>query len=298
MEAPPPQPFKRSTIPRLLRTRQWVKNAFVFFPAFFAQVLLAWDVFIPVLIGAILFSLAASAIYLFNDLRDVEQDRLHPVKCNRPIAAGEVPLALIPWASGALAIISLVGAYLLEPRFAVVLGAYLLMNLFYSLGLKRVAILDVTIVALGFIFRVHGGAILAQVPNSHWILLVTFLLALFIALAKRRNDLVQAGGGKGLRTSLNGYNLRFVDAAMVVLAALLVQSYIMYTMSEEVMVRLGSERLYITSGIVVVGVLRYFQLTLVEDRSGSPTQLVFNDRPTQLIILTWVLSFVLILYAL
>lgn len=171
------------------------------------------------------------------------------------------------------------------------------MNLFYSLGLKHVPILDVAIIALGFLLRVHAGGILARVPNSEWIMLVTFLLALFLGLAKRRDDLVQADGGKKLRASLHGYNLAFVDAGMAMLAALVVQSYIMYTVSGEVTLRLGTDKVYITSGFVVLGMLRYFQLTLVEKRTGDPSKLVLRDRPIQLIILGWVISFAIILYA-
>lgn len=292
-----PRPFRLSTLPRLLRVQQWVKNGFVLFPAFFAGVILHGDVLERTALGFLCFSLAASAIYLLNDLRDVEQDRQHPVKRYRPIAAGEVNPAVVPWASGLLALAALGGAWLTEPRFALVVAAYMVMNLFYSLGLKHVPILDVAIIALGFLLRVHAGGILARVPNSEWIMLVTFLLALFLGLAKRRDDLVQADGGKKLRASLHGYNLAFVDAGMAMLAALVVQSYIMYTVSGEVTLRLGTDKVYITSGFVVLGMLRYFQLTLVEKRTGDPSKLVLKDRPIQLIILGWVISFAIILYA-
>jgi decaprenyl-phosphate phosphoribosyltransferase len=284
-------------VPRLLRMHHWVKNGFVFFPAFFAEVLFQGEVLWRTLAGFFCFSLAASAIYLYNDLRDVEQDRQHPEKRHRPIASGAVALSVVPWASGLLALLALGGAWLLEPRFAGVLGAYMAMNYLYSAGLKKVAILDVAIIAMGFLLRIHSGGILARVPVSQWIELVTFLLALFIALAKRRDDLLQDQGGQGMRSSIGGYNLAFVDAGMAMLAAITVQSYIMYTVSEEVQARIGDNKLYITSGFVVLGMLRYFQVTLVEKHSGAPAALVLKDRPLQLVILGWLLSFGIILYA-
>ncbi len=290
--------FGMGTLLRLLRMQQWIKNAFLFFPAFFGEVLFHADVLQRTLWGFLCFSSAASAVYLLNDLRDVEQDRQHPVKRRRPIAAGEVDMALMPWISGLLAVAALGGAWLLEPRFALVLAAYVVMNILYSVRLKHVPIVDVSIIAAGFLLRIHAGGILARVPVSQWIELITFLLALFLALAKRRDDLVLSGRGDGIRPSLRGYNLAFVDASMITLAAVVVQSYIMYTVSSEVTGRLGSDKVYLTSVFVVLGILRYYQLTLVERRTGDPSRLVFLDRPIRLIILGWLLSFAIILYAL
>lgn len=297
MEQAAGRPFTLSTLPRLLRVNHWIKNGFVFFPAFFATVILQPEVLWRTGVGFLCFSLGASAIYLYNDLRDVEQDRLHPEKRLRPIAAGEVPVAVVPWISALLAVAAMVGAWLTEPLFAWVLGTYLIMNLLYSARLKHIPIVDVAIIALGFNLRILAGGILARVPNSQWIYLITFLLALFIALAKRRDDLVQADGGAGLRTSLRGYNLQFVDAGMIMLAALTVQSYILYTVSGEVTARLQTDRLYMTSGFVVLGMLRYFQITLVEKRSGSPTKLVYSDCGLRLVLLGWIISLAVILYA-
>lgn len=289
--------FNLTTLPRMLRVHQWVKNGFIFFPAFFAGALFAPGVLWRTGWGFLCFSVAASAIYLYNDLRDVEQDRLHPKKKYRPIAAGEVPLSLVPWVSMILAILALGGAYLLDPLFVGVVAAYLAMNLLYSIWLKHIPIVDISIIAMGFILRIFAGGVLGQVPNSKWIYLVTFLLALFLAFAKRRDDLVQADGGAGLRASLRGYNLAFVDASMITLAVLTVQSYIMYSVSEEVTARIGTDRLYVTSGFVVLGMLRYFQITLVEKRSGSPSKLVYTDPGIRLILLGWVITFAIILYA-
>ncbi|MCO6482257.1 MAG: decaprenyl-phosphate phosphoribosyltransferase [Flavobacteriales bacterium] len=293
----PSRPFHPGTLARLLRVQQWIKNGFVLFPAFFAGVLFHPDILWRTLCGFACFSLAASAVYIFNDLRDVEQDRQHPVKRLRPLAAGGFPSAMAPWLSALLAITALGVAWLVKPKFALVLVAYLVMNLLYSSFLKHISIVDVAIIALGFLLRIYAGSVLALVPNSQWIYLVTFLLALFLALAKRRDDLVQAGGGAGLRKSLDGYNKPFVDAMMVALAALVVQSYIMYTVDPSVTGRIGTDKLYVTSGFVVLGMMRYFQITLVEKRSGAPTKLVFTDRGIQLVLLGWLISFGIILYA-
>lgn len=289
--------FSISTVPRLLRVHQWVKNGFIFFPAFFAEALFEPGVLLRTGWGFVLFSLAASAIYLYNDLRDVDQDRLHPEKRLRPIASGEMPLAAVPWTSVFLGVVAIVFGWLLDPMFGGILITYMVMNFLYSQWLKRIPIVDVTIIAMGFILRIFAGGVLGMVPNSHWIYLVTFLLALFLALAKRRDDLVQVNGGTNLRASLKGYNLQFVDASMITLAVLTVQSYIMYTTSEEVITRMGTDRLYATSGFVVLGMLRYFQITLVEKRSGSPSKLVYSDPGIRLVLLGWIISFALILYA-
>jgi 4-hydroxybenzoate polyprenyltransferase len=294
---PPTRSFTMGTLSRLLRMHQWVKNGFVFFPAFFAVVILRPEVLLRTGLGFLCFNFAASAIYMFNDLRDMQQDRLHPVKRYRPIAAGEVPLSMVSWLSPLMAAIALGGAWLVEPRFAMVLATYTVMNILYSLRLKQVPILDVSIIAVGFLLRIHAGGILARVPVSKWIELMTFLLALFIALAKRRDDLIQVEGGNGMRASLKGYNLQFVDACMITLAAITVQSYIMYTVSPEVVERMGSDKLHATSLFVILGMMRYFQLTLVEKRTGAPSKLLLTDRPIQLIILGWILSFGAILYA-
>ncbi|MCB9168849.1 MAG: UbiA prenyltransferase family protein [Flavobacteriales bacterium] len=282
---------------RLLRVEQWVKNGFLFLPAFFAGVIMHPGVVLHLAVGAILFSLAASAVYVFNDLQDVAADRQHPRKCHRPIASGEVGRGQAVLLIVALLAVAIPGAWWLNPRFAQVLAGYLAINLAYSLHLKHYALLDVSIVALGFLLRVHSGGILGEVPVSQWIELMVVLLALFIALAKRRDDLLQADNGAGMRRSISGYNLRLVDTAMVIVATITIQSYILYTVSDEVVARMGSDKLYITSVFVLLGILRYFQLCYVYARSGSPTKLVLTDLPLQLTVVGWLLSFVLILYA-
>ncbi len=283
---------------KVLRIHQWTKNLFLFLPLFFAGAFLEWNPLLSCILGFVLFSLTASAVYIINDIRDVEEDRLHPEKKHRPFASGAWSMR-----SGQVLAALLVGgsfavAYWLQPNFLWVLLAYFAINLAYSAGLKKVALLDITMIATGFVLRVVAGGVLAVLPISSWIIIMTFLLALFLGLAKRRDDLlILRDSGKKLRQSLDGYNLPFIQSAMVLMAGVVMVSYIMYTMSPEVIARMGSDKLYITGLFVLIGLLRYLQLTLVFEKSGNPSKILLKDRGIQLSLLLWVLSFVVLLYA-
>lgn len=281
----------------LLRVDQWVKNGFILFPAFFAGQLLAEGMLLRLVAGFFLFSLTASAVYILNDLRDITDDRAHPVKRERPIASGRVSIGMA-WtfligcfASG------LLGSWYLDDGFFQVLVAYGVLNLAYSYGLKRVPVLDITCIAMGFLLRIHAGGFLAHLPISMWIEIMTFLLALFIALAKRRDDVLLSRSGHQVRKSIAGYGLEMVQASMVMVASITVVAYIQYTITEEVIQRMGTARLYYTSVFVLLGMLRYFQLALVHERTGSPTKLLLRDLPLQLIVIAWIASFAIVLYA-
>ncbi len=290
--------MKWGTLRDLLRAKQWVKNGLLLLPGFFAGNILEPGVFLRMVLGMAAFSLVASAIYIVNDIRDVQADRLHPRKCKRPITAGLVkPSAAIAIAS-VVAIIGLAGAFLLEPMFGLITLGYGVMNLAYSLYLKRWAILDVMIIALGFLFRIHAGGALANVPISMWLEILTFLLALFIAFGKRRDEVIVAiGSGNGMRRSIQGYNLEMVNSSMSLIASVAMVAYVMYTVSPEVMARIGSPYLYYTGFFVLMGMLRYLQLALVKQRTGSPTKLVMEDWPLQAVIGGWLISFAIIIYA-
>ena len=283
---------------KVLRMHQWTKNLFLFLPLFFAGAFLEWNALLSCILGFILFSLTASAVYIINDIRDVEEDRLHPEKKNRPFASGAWSVR-----SGQLLALLFIGgsfsaAYLLQPHFFWVLFAYFAINLAYSAGLKKVALLDITMIATGFVLRVVAGGVLAVVPISSWIIIMTFLLALFLGLAKRRDDLlILRDSGKKMRQSLDGYNLPFIQSAMVLMAGVVMVSYIMYTMSPEVIARMGTDKLYITGLFVLIGLLRYLQLTLVFEKSGNPSKILLKDRGIQISLLLWILSFVVLLYA-
>jgi 4-hydroxybenzoate polyprenyltransferase len=232
-------------------------------------------------------------VYIFNDIHDVEQDRLHPLKCTRPVAAGVLSIrtAWILFAFFALA--GLVSACLLDTSFFIIALCYFVMHIAYSLGLKHVSILDVFIIAIGFVLRVLAGAALIHVSVSMWIVIMTFLLALFLAFAKRRDDVLLSSDGMETRKCVKGYNLEFLNAGMVLMAGVVIVSYILYTMSEDVIRRFDSPYLYLTSVFVVLGILRYMQIAFIEENSGSPTKVVLQDTFLKITIFLWLLSFLL-----
>lgn len=279
----------------LIRPRQWIKNVFVAAPLFFTPDKVSPSTVFTVLAGIVVFSMAASAVYCLNDLRDREADRSHPVKRRRPLASGAVSPATAVVLMALLATGSLAGAFSLGARVFAVIAAYLLLNVAYSLYLKRVAIIDVLIVAFGFVLRIEAGSLLIGTEPSAWILIVTGLLALFIALAKRRDDVVRDIGAEH-RKSLDGYSRQFLDASIMAVLSMLLVSYLIFTTDEAVMERLGTHRLYFTAPFVIAGVLRYLQLTVVYERSGSPTDLVYRDAGLQISIAGWLATFAFILY--
>ena len=280
---------------RLLRPHQWLKNAFVAAPLFFTPEKLSAAAVGRVGLGLIAFCAVSSAVYIFNDALDREADRAHPLKRLRPLAAGTVSL---PAALAAMALLLVAGlglALWLAPAFAAVVGLYLLVNAAYSLGLKHLSVVDVMAIALGFVLRVYAGGILIEVRPTVWIIACTLLLALFLALAKRRDDLVK-GVGDEHRQSLGGYTLGFVDTSIgVVLSALLV-SYLLYTAAPENIHRYHTDQLYWTAPFVIAGILRYLQITLVEERSGSPTLVALTDRFLLIAMAGWVVVFAWLIY--
>lgn len=281
---------------RLLRPGQWAKNAFLFIPAFFAGELLASDTFTRLAIAFVCFSGVASAIYILNDFRDIESDRNHPTKCRRPLAAGEVSPAVALVAMAIIATGVLAVAFWLDLYFFVVLASYAALNVAYSFGLKHVSILDILIIAFGFLLRTVAGGLVADVPISQWLVIMIFLLALFLALAKRRDDLlIGKSSGRLMRKSVKSYTLEYANACLTMLAGIIIVSYLMYTISDEVANRLG-DHLYFTSVFVIAGMMRYLQIALVENNSGSPTKLLYTDRFIQFTLLAWVMSFFVLIY--
>jgi decaprenyl-phosphate phosphoribosyltransferase len=280
----------------LLRPQQWVKNLFVAAPLFFTPHAVSAAAIVHVVLGIVSFSALASAIYLMNDWRDRETDRRHPVKRQRPLAADMVA----PRAAAAIAVLMAAAAFAisliwLPLGFAMVLVGYALLNLAYSFVLKRISIIDVLVIAIGFVLRVYAGGEAIGVTPTVWIVACTLLLALFLALAKRRDDLVRGVEG-GHRESLAGYSLSFLDTALAVVLAALLVFYLLYTMLPENMTRLGSDKLFLTAPFVIAGVFRYLQITLVEHRSGSPTQLALSDRFLVLTIAGWIATFAVLMY--
>jgi 4-hydroxybenzoate polyprenyltransferase len=278
-----------------MRPHQWVKNAFVAAPLFFTPDHMSVGAVLTVLAGIIAFSAVASGVYVLNDYMDREADRQHPSKRKRPFAAGAVSPGLGLGLMVGLMIGGLVGAVWLSRDFALIVFAYLVLNTAYSFYLKHLSIIDVMVVALGFVLRVYAGGVLIGIVPTVWIIACTMLLAMFIALAKRRDDLVK-GLGDDHRPSLKGYNRHFLDTALAVVLASLLVSYLLYTTDPANMRNLGTDRLFLTVPFVMAGVLRYLQITLVEERSGSPTTVVLQDRFMLVTVLGWIATFAILIY--
>ncbi len=281
----------------LLRVHQWIKNAFMFAPLFFSGRILDSTKLIEVLSGFGLMCLLSSSVYILNDLLDLESDRQHPVKRNRALASGKIKRAhavilMLMFASSAL-----IAAFLVDPVFFYILSAYAGMNVLYSIGLKKVGLLDICIISFGFVLRVLAGGTLSDTEVSQWLYIMTFLLALFIALAKRRDDLViYSETGTNLRQSIQGYNMEFVSGALMILSAVLMVSYLIYITSPEIHLRFEGKPVYISALFVAIGLLRYLQLTLVYKKSGSPTKALLTDFFLSSLVLGWIIFFMIIIY--
>ena len=286
---------------QLLRPLQWMKNVFVFAPIFFSNHLLEKDFFVPTAVVFLSLCMISSSIYCFNDLRDVEADRQHPKKCQRPIASGAVS---VKGGYTLMALATILAFVILAfvkspntPYLYMIVGGYWLMNIAYCLKLKQYAILDVSIIAIGFVMRVLAGGLTTNVWVSHWLVMLTFLVTLFLALSKRNDDYrIYEQTGIKPRVSITGYNKTFINEATAIVASVTMVSYIMYTMSEEVIARMGTRYVYLTSGWVLAGLLRYLQNMVVFGLSGSPTKSLVKDHFIQLCILGWIASFFTIIY--
>ncbi|WP_343746664.1 decaprenyl-phosphate phosphoribosyltransferase [Chitinophaga sp.] len=282
---------------KLLRPAHWAKNVFLFIPLFFAGEIFNVAKVLDLLLAFIAFSITASSIYIINDYQDIEADRKHPVKCKRPLASGEIskPAGLAMF----LLCVALGGglAWLVSSKFAFVVGIYFVMNLLYSFGLKHISILDIIILAIGFVLRVKAGGIAGGIAISEWLMVMIFLLALFMAIAKRRDDvLIRLESGQEMRKAAKGYNPDFLNVMLSLVSAVIIVCYLMYTMAPETQVRFHTYRLYYTTLFVIGGLLRYLQITYVENNTGSPTKILYKDRFIQLTILLWVLSFYVLIY--
>lgn len=285
----------------LLRPHQWLKNLFIFLPVFFDKHLGELAYVIPVIVSFIAFCFVASAIYCFNDIYDAESDRLHPKKCKRPIALGTISKSQGYFIMLSMLLLSFTTILLFLPsRQFLTLGIvafYVLMNIAYCIRLKQIALLDVFIIAFGFVLRIMVGGVSANIWISQWIVLMTFLLALFLAFAKRRDDvLIYAETGMKARKNINRYNVEFMNQAISIVSAITIVCYILYTVSSEVMLRMNTSYLYITSIWVLLGILRYLQVTIVDVKSGSPTNVLLKDRLIQCAVLGWISTFLIIIY--
>ena len=283
----------------LMRPEQWVKNLFVLMPLFFSGRMLCGDLALQALLAFVAFCALASAIYCLNDLHDVEADRRHPRKRLRPLARG------VATPSGAVALMCVLTLFSMGVAavwrqwewLEATLPVYLLLNVAYCLWLKRFAVIDVIAVALGYVLRLMAGACVCGVSLSPWIVLLTFMGTLFLAIAKRRDDLVICRDtGVCGRKSLRGYSMRCVDLALCLVASVTMVCYVLYTVSPEVMHRIGSRHVCLTSLFVLGGLLRYLWLAFVDEDTGSPTRVLLHDRFLQVCVAGWIVAFGMLIY--
>ena len=287
---------------RLIRPKQWIKNLIVLLPVFFGGALLHPSAIYAGLITALSFSFAASSIYCLNDIIDIEDDKHHPIKCNRPLASGVSSIPQGYTLMVLMLILSMASTFLLydhQLETAGVIAFYWLLNIGYCLKLKQYAIIDVCIVAFGFVLRVLAGGVSTSIHLSKWIVLMTFLLMLFLSFAKRRDDVVRMNEtGHAPRQNTIRYNLTFINQAITITSSVTLVCYIMYTVSPETIQNFHTDYLYLTSVFVLVGLLRYIQIAVVDKKSGDPTKVILRDRFTQLIVLAFGLAFLFIIYVL
>ena len=287
---------------QLTRPQQWLKNVFVMIPMFFGGSLLDTSDIKSSLITFFAFSFIASSIYCFNDIVDVEADRRHPVKCKRPIASGAISMVQARLLMLFMLVCSLATLLLLDTMthtltVGAVLVIYYVMNLLYCSKLKQYAIVDVCIIAFGFVLRVLAGSYATDIVPSKWLVLMTFLLTLFLSFSKRRDDVLRMNEtGEAPRKNTTRYNLTFINQAITITASVTLVCYIMYTVSPEVVSRFHSDLLYLTSVFVLLGLLRYIQLTVVDQKSGDPTKMMLKDRFTQCVVLMWAMAFLVLIY--
>jgi 4-hydroxybenzoate polyprenyltransferase len=295
----------RSTVLSLvvsLRPAQWTKNLFVFGALLFGEragrpAFLDPTAIAHALAAFAIFCALSGVVYLINDVADRDNDRLHPIKRNRPIASGAVSPALAIATAAVLGVGALSAAYMLRPAFALVAVAYVAMNALYSGPLKHVVIIDVLTIAIGFVLRAVGGALAIAVPISHWLLILILLLALFLALSKRRHELVLlADGATGHRPILQEYSPYLLDQMIGVVTASTLVSYVIYTVSAETVQKFHTDYLGFTLVFPLYGIFRYLYLVHQKEGGGSPSDMLQNDRPLLACVALWAVSVAAIIY--
>lgn len=274
----------------------WVKNLIIFAPLFFSARMEWSDLYNKAFPAFIAFCLAASSVYIFNDITDVNYDRLHPAKKNRPLAAGKIPRSRAFILSIILFIFSIIVAWITDPLILWAIGMYAVLNILYSLFLKNFSLIDLVVISLGFIFRLMAGSFATGVILSDWIILLTLLLSVLLVLGKRRQDLLLNQENFQLRVSFKGYSIHYIELMMIMIAAAIIVTYILYSISPEVELRTDSSYFKLTSGWIILAVLRYFQLILVFKKPEYPIELFLKDPFLIITVLLWLLSCFFFLY--
>src|SRR5579875_1526502 len=292
-----PASLRLPAILEALRPSQWVKNGFVLAALIFAERLTNQHDVLDACLAALIFCGASSAVYLLNDVLDAEQDRLHPVKKARPVASGRVHPSTALFVAVLLATCALSASWALSHALFGVVILYAAMNVAYSAWLKHVLLLDVFVIAAGFVLRVMAGGIAINVPISSWLIICTTLLALFMALSKRRHELILLGEQCAQhRSSLGQYSRYFLDQLIAIVTASTVMSYALYTMSADVRSRFPGKHLALTIPFVIFGIFRYLFLVHQREEGGNPTRMLLTDSVLLSVVLMWAASVVLIIY--
>jgi 4-hydroxybenzoate polyprenyltransferase len=281
-----------------LRPEQWTKNLLLFAGLLFGGRLLELDAVITAMAGFAIFSALSGATYLLNDIWDREADRRHPLKQTRPIASGQLDISTGAWSAAILIAGAIGAAWLLSPRLAAIAAAYVGLLFFYSTTLKHVVIVDVLAIAGGFVLRAVAGAIAVEVPIGSWLLVCTTLLALFLALSKRRHELVLLGEDASRhRPSLEHYSPYLLDQMIAVVTASTLIAYTVFATSADTAQRLGTSRLAFTVPFVLYGIFRYLYLVHQRLGGGSPAEMLLTDRPLLLCVALWAWAVMLLMYS-
>jgi 4-hydroxybenzoate polyprenyltransferase len=281
---------------KAMRLRQWTKNGFIFFALIFDKQLFSLEPFLRTLEGFFLFCLISSAVYLLNDISDIEADRQHPQKKHRPLASGELPIGVAQGTALILALTSLSLGFLLEPVFAGILALYFVINLLYSRWLKHVPILDVLIISSGFVLRVAAGVALITVERfSPWLYMLTILFSLYIGLGKRRAEMdLLAEDASAHRKVLDGYTIPLLDQYITIVSGMTIVAYSLYTFSAPNLPE--NHSMMLTIPFVVYGIFRYLQLIQTGHAAGAPDEVALKDRPLQFTVLLWGLAVIAVFY--
>lgn len=281
---------------RSMRPRQWTKNSVVFAALIFSKHVGDSGSVGRSIAAFLTFCLLSSAVYLLNDVFDAANDRVHPTKRRRPVASGDLPIPLAVAAGAALGMGGLLAAWSLVPAFAGIAALYLVSNLLYSVWLKKVVIVDVMVISMGFVLRAVAGGLAIEVWVSGWLVLCTILLSLFLALCKRRQELALLEDAAQHRGILREYSVAFLDQMITIVTAATLVAYSSYTLSGDVQARVGATHLYLTVPFVIYGIFRYLYLVHKRDLGGSPTEALFSDAPLMIDIALWAAAAGLILY--
>ncbi|MCB0674758.1 MAG: UbiA prenyltransferase family protein [Saprospiraceae bacterium] len=283
---------------RLLRILHWSKNLLIFFPLFFAGKLTAFPLLMQCTLGFLFFSLTASGVYVFNDIRDIRFDQNHPEKKLRPVAQGLISPASGLMVASILVVMGLAGAFWTYPPFFILLSGYVVLTLIYTFWIKNIAILDVLLLSLNYVLRIYAGGLLAGVAISPWLIVMVYLLALLLALSKRHHDLtLSVSTDARIRPSLNGYSPGFVKSMINYLSAVLTVCYLIYIIMGHPQTPYHQPFLILTALPVLYGIFRYQQSIFMDQGAADPIEYIFKDIPMLFSLIIWLLLFSISLYA-